>query len=105
MSIPADAKIKWELLYLLHRAPNGGMDVKDVYGALAVKFPELTAEELTVPFKSDQYGSKWNTTVRSVREKCKQEGLISKMMPRGHWALTNEGHKVVTEPLIIPGLD
>jgi len=105
MSLPPDAKIKWELLCLLHSAPNKGMDIKDVYRALAVKFPELTNEELTIPFKSDSSGSKWNTTVRSVRAKCKQEGLISKLTPRGYWALTEEGHSVVTEPLIIPGLD
>ncbi|HEY6044054.1 MAG TPA: winged helix-turn-helix domain-containing protein [Nitrosospira sp.] len=105
MSIPADARIKWELLYLLHNAPDDGLDVKDVYRSLAVKFPELTTEELTVPFKSDRYGSKWNTAVRSVREKCKKEGLISQMPSRGYWALTDEGHRVVTEPLIIPELD
>jgi hypothetical protein len=105
MSLPPYATIKWELLCLLHSAPNGGMDIKDVYGALAVKFPELTTEELTVPFKSDSSGSVWKTTVRSIREKCKQDGLISKITPRGYWALTEEGHNVVAEPLIIPGLD
>jgi hypothetical protein len=103
MSIPADARIKWELLCLLHK--NGGMKVEDVYGALAKKFLELTVEELTVPYKSDTSGSIWKTAVRSAREKCKQEGLISKITPRGYWALTDAGHKSVTEPLIIPGLD
>lgn len=72
MSIPADAWIKWELLCLLHK--NGDMKVEDVYRAFAKKFPELTVEELTVPHKSDRYGSIWKTAVLSAREKCKQEG-------------------------------
>jgi len=105
MSIPSDAQIKWELLCLLHNAPIGGMEAQHVYGALAKMFPELTTDELLIPYKADQYGSKWKTTVRSVREKCKQEGFISKTTKRGYWALTDKGRNVVDEPLIIPGLD
>ena len=105
MSIPSDAIIKWELLCLLHKAPIDGMEVKHVYEALAKMFPELTADELLLPYNADQYGSKWKTTVRSVREKCKQEGFVSRTTKRGYWSLTDKGHKAVEEPLVIPGLD
>lgn len=105
MSIPADVRITWELLCLLHMAPSKGMEVRHVYKVLAEKFPELTHEEMTVPYKSDEYGSKWNTAVRSVREKCKKAGLVSTSTGRGYWALTDKGHKAVVDPLDISGLD
>lgn len=105
MSIPSDAIITWELLCLLKKAPIGGMEVPHVYGALAKMFPELTVDELHLPYKADQYGSKWKTTVRSVREKASKDGLISTTTERGYWALTDKGHRAVDEPLVIPGLD
>lgn len=105
MCIPANARIKWELLYLLHKAPNQGMETSSVYSSLASKFQDLTQEELTEPYRSDQYGSKWNTAVRSIVAKCKQEGFVSTLTRRGYWSLTDKGHKVVTAPLIIPGID
>lgn len=105
MSIPSDALIEWNLLCLLRNAPIEGMEVKRVYEALAKMFPELTADELLIPYKADQYGSKWKTTVRSVREMCKKDGFVSKSTKRGYWALTDKGRKAVGEPLVIPGLD
>jgi hypothetical protein len=98
MSIPSDVFIKAELLSLLHSAPNNGMQTTDVYTALAAKFPQLSHDDLTIPYKTDTSGSKWKTAVRSVREKCKQEGFISKNTPRGYWLLTDAGHKEAMGP-------
>lgn len=104
MSIPSKAKLTHELLLLLNTAKEGGMEAQLVYKELAKKFPELTFDELNVPYQSDQYGSKWKTSVRSIKEQCKQDGFISRSTARGYWALTDRGHNYITEPLDIPGL-
>lgn len=99
MSIPKEAFIQWELLKLLHGAPERGMPTDRVYVELAKEFPCLTTEDLTEPYAADAAGCRWNTVVRSAREKLKVRGLVSRHTERGYWALTNQGHHDVIDPL------
>lgn len=99
MTIPKDALIQWELLKLLHQAPEGGMQTSDVYVALAKRFPDLSAADLSEPYEADATGCRWNTAVRSAREKLKVQELVSRNTKRGYWALTEKGHREVIDPL------
>lgn len=99
MSIPQEAFIQWELLKLLHTAPVRGIATDRVYAELAMEFPCLTPEDLTEPHAADASGCRWNTAVRSAREKLKVRGLVSRHTERGYWALTDQGHQDVIDPL------
>lgn len=100
MSIPAVAIIEWELLQLLHNS-KGGLETDEAYKLLAEKFPQLTKQELTEPHNADEYGSRWKTAVRSVRNRLKDKGLISTNSRRGLWELTEAGHHAVTDEIDI----
>lgn len=99
MSIPKDVFIQVKLLDLLHEAPQRGLPTDQVYARLAIEFPCLTQGDLTEPYAADQSGSRWNTAVRSAREKLKVQGLVSRQTERGYWALTEQGHREATDPL------
>lgn len=99
MSIPNDALIQWELLKLLHSAPACGMPTDVVYVDLAKVFPCLSREDRSEPYSADKSGCRWNTAVRSAREKLKVRGYVSRHTERGYWALTEQGHLEVVDPL------
>ena len=92
MSIPSDLDIKSELLYLLSNAQNGTMHCNDVYEELSKSFPQLTNDEMKVPYCHSK--SKWANSVQFVRLHCVLEGLIyrsNEASPRGFWTLTEKG--------------
>lgn len=102
MSIPSQRVVADELLLLLHNSPGGRLHCTKIYDLLAAKYPELTHEELEIPYQNSQ--SKWANTVQYSRLYCVSKNFIYKAKdPRsggvGFWSITEEGRRYVRECL------
>ncbi len=96
MSIPHDDVIQNELLGLLYKAPKGTMHCNDVYDQLAELFPELTDDELNLPYRESK--SKWANRVQFARLHCVNDGHIFDFPSgkgKGYWTITDEGRRYV----------
>ena len=94
MAIPTDDSIKFALLFLLEQRPDGAMHCVDVYRILSEQFPELTHDEIAVPYQHSR--SHWANRVQWVVSHLKEEGLIlhhSLAGDRGVWALSPAGRE------------
>jgi len=96
MAIPRNADIEYELLAFLASAPNGRATAAESYDAVAAHFPELTDDELTVPFQRSV--SQWANRVQFCRQHLVDEGMIYRAgdgpePEHGVWIITPFGRE------------
>ncbi len=97
MALPDDYRIQIELLDLLSTAPEGKMRTRDIYSALAQRFPQLTRDETEVPYRNSV--SHWANRVQFARLHLVELGYILRPHARGRgvWAISAEGRKALTD--------
>lgn len=98
MALPGDHEIQIELLDLLSTAPDGQMRTRDAYRVLAQRFPRLTRDETTIPYRNSV--SHWANRVQFARLHLVQLGYI--LPPhsgggRGIWTISAKGRKALTD--------
>ena len=94
--IPHDEDIIHELLTLLDRARDGTMHCNEVYVDLAKSFPELSEDDLIVPYRNSK--SLWANRVQFARLHCVQRGhILSEKAGRGRslWTITEKGRREI----------
>lgn len=89
--LPHDEDIQVELLNLLARAPGGRMHCQDVYAMLAQSFPNLTDDELTVPYRHSV--SHWANRVQFARQHLIERGWLVAHSEdeRSYWKISMAG--------------
>ena len=98
MALPSDPDIQIQLLVLLSAAPNLQMRTRDIYGSLAQRFPQLTRDELNVPYRNSV--SHWANRVQFARLHLVELGYILRPYSgsgRGIWKLSEKGRKALTD--------
>lgn len=102
MALPSDERVQTELMLLLSSAPDAQMHCRDVYRELAKRFPELTADELNVPFRNSV--SHFANRVQFAREHLAAKGLLLRPAAgdgRGWWKLSSKGRKERAEQIAL----
>lgn len=97
MTLPDDYRIQIELLDLLSTAPGGHMRTADIYSVLAKRFPQLTSNETTVPYRNSV--SHWANRVQFARLHLVQLGYILRPHARGRgiWVISAKGRNALTD--------
>jgi hypothetical protein len=101
MALPSDTQIQWQLMSLLASVPDGQMHCRDVYTALAARFPTLTVDELTVPYGSSI--SHWANRVQFARLHLVNKGWLLRPHSgdgRGYWKVSAEGRKAFADECV-----
>jgi hypothetical protein len=97
MALPHDEEIQIELLRLLADALHGRMHCQDIYQVLARRFPCLTEDEKTVPYRNSV--SHWANRVQFARLHLVDRGwlLHASMNGRAVWAISDKGRTAILE--------
>lgn len=97
MALQHDEDIQIELLRLLADAPYGRMHCRDIYEALASRFPSLTEDEKTVPYRNSV--SHWANRVQFARLHLVGKGCIlhASMNGRAVWAISDKGRTSILD--------
>lgn len=98
MALPSDESIQIELMQLLSSAPNGEMHCRDVYRALEKRFPALTWDEVSVPYRNSV--SHFANRVQFAREHLVEKGWLLRPAAgsgRGIWKVSSKGRAEFAE--------
>jgi hypothetical protein len=98
MALPHDEVLQLELMDLLMSAPEGQMHCRDVYQILATRFPALTNEELTVPYRNSI--SHWANRVQFARLHLVEKRWLLRRYAGdgpGYWKVSAEGRKALVD--------
>ena len=100
MAIPSSQQIESDLLQLLRNIPDSRMYCADVYTRLAERYPLLTDEEVTVPYRNSR--SKFANDVQWAVQHLRQAGLLASVYEagRGYWQLTMAADSVWPRQLV-----
>ena len=94
MALPSDERIQGELMDLLSCAPDAQMHCREIYQELAERFPELTPDEVSVPYGTSV--SHFANRVQFARLHLVVQGLLLRPAAgdgRGWWTLSSKGRK------------
>lgn len=91
MSLPHDHDMQIQLLQILDEAPDGTMQSSEVYEALADRFPQLTPDDTSVPYRRSV--SHWANRVQFARLHLLLRGFILPLhlSGRGFWSISPAG--------------
>jgi len=97
MALPHDEEIQAELLRLLADAPLGRMHCQEIYETLARRFPCLTEDEKTEPYRNSV--SHWANRVQFARLHLVDKGwfLHASMNNRAVWVISDNGRTAILE--------
>jgi hypothetical protein len=95
--LPHDDDIQAEMLRLLAGAPGGRMYCQDVYTTLEDRFPQLTDDEVKIPYKNSL--SHWANRVQQARRHMVTRGWLKPMLlsGRGYWEISDKGRRVLAD--------
>src|SRR5882762_5521061 len=97
MALPHDHDIQYQLLLLLDEAPDGTMHCQDIYRELATRFPQLTPDDVEVPFANSC--SHWANRGQWARHHLLLQGhLVPQYLTgRGFWTISDGGRAYVRD--------
>jgi len=95
MALPHDYDIQFQLLDLLDTSQDGAMECGNVYKRLADRFPELEADDVSIPF-GDRV-SHWANRVQFARLHLLLQGYLlpSYLSGRGVWVISPAGRAYI----------
>lgn len=95
MSLPHDHDVQFQLLALLENTPNGRLHCQDIYRRLASRFPQLTADDVEIPYKNSC--SHWANRVQWGRHHLVLQGYLlpAYLSGREVWAISEGGRLYV----------
>lgn len=91
MALPSDESIQIELMQLLSSAPKGEMHCRDIYRVLEKRFPALTRDEVSVPYRTSV--SHFANRVQFVRLHLVRKGWLLRPYAgggRGIWKVSSK---------------
>lgn len=93
MPLPHDYDIQLQLLDLLEESLDGPMQCGDIYERLAERFPELDADDVSIPFRNSV--SHWANRVQFARLHLLLQGYLlpTYVSGRGVWAISAAGRE------------
>ena len=97
MAIPHDHDVQFQLLTLLDGVPDGTTHCRDAYVGLRERFPQLTCDEVDVPYRRSV--SHWANRVQFARLHLVRRGFMlrSPSSGRGYWTISPAGRQYLKD--------